>query len=228
MQCPFCKANEDRVLDSRSLGEGSAIRRRRQCLVCGKRYTTYERPEAAPRMVVKKDQRRELFSRDKILRGLIKACHKRNISVDELESLAAKIEADLWQESSTEVTTKVIGERVSEALKALDHVAYVRFASVYRDFKDVKEFLTELIPLVREKDLRESLARSPGAAEVSAALANPEKADGRPGGVPAGAAGPGARASEPEGRLEDKAATRRPASAERREARGLRRPAREK
>lgn len=121
-------------------------------------------------MVIKKDQRRELFSREKILRGLIKACHKRNISVDELENLAAKIEADLWQESSTEVSTKVIGERVSEALKALDYVAYVRFASVYRDFKDVKEFLAELIPLIREKDLRDLLASSSGSAGVLKAL----------------------------------------------------------
>lgn len=178
-------------------------------------------------MVVKKDQRRELFSRDKILRGLIKACHKRPISVDELENLAAKIEADLWQESSTEVTTKVIGEHVSEALKALDHVAYVRFASVYRDFKDVKEFLGELIPLVREKDLRETLARSPGAEDVVAALGSPEKGDGRSGGVAPAAAGPGAAASEPEGLLEEKPSARRRASAERRGARGPRRGARE-
>lgn len=152
MQCPFCRVDEDRVLDSRSIGEGSAIRRRRKCLACGKRFTTYERTEVPPRVVIKKDSSRELFSRDKILAGLIKACHKRNISLHELENIAAKIEAEIYEEYDSEVSTKVVGEKVSEALKALDHVAYVRFASVYRDFKDVKEFLGELIPLIRGRE----------------------------------------------------------------------------
>jgi len=152
MQCPFCRVDEDRVLDSRSIGEGSAIRRRRKCLACGRRFTTYERTEVAPRLVIKKDSSRELFSRDKILGGLIKACHKRNISVHELENLAAKIEAEIYEECDNEVSTKVIGEKVSEALKKVDHVAFVRFASVYREFKDVKEFLGELIPLIRGRD----------------------------------------------------------------------------
>lgn len=151
MQCPFCRTDEDRVLDSRTIGEGNAIRRRRKCLACGKRFTTYERTEAAPRVVIKKDSSRELFSREKILTGMIKACHKRNTSLDELEGVAAKIEAEIYEEFESEVSTKVIGEKVSEALKDIDHVAFVRFASVYRDFKDVTEFLNELIPLVKSR-----------------------------------------------------------------------------
>ena len=149
MQCPFCKTDEDRVVDSRTIGEGSAIRRRRKCLACGKRFTTYERTEVQPRVVVKKDSSRESFSRHKILDGMIAACHKRNISVHDLENVATKIEAEIFEEFDSEVSTKVIGERVSEALKEIDHVAFVRFASVYREFKDVKEFINELIPLVR-------------------------------------------------------------------------------
>jgi transcriptional repressor NrdR len=151
MQCPFCRVDNDRVIDSRSIGEGNAIRRRRKCLACGKRFTTYERTEEQPRVVVKKDSSREAFSREKILTGMIKACEKRNISVHELENLSAKIEASIFEEFDSEVSTKVIGEKVSEALKQTDHVAYVRFASVYREFKDVKEFLEELLPLVRPR-----------------------------------------------------------------------------
>ena len=151
MQCPFCGTDEDRVVDSRSIGEGNAIRRRRKCQACGKRFTTYERTEVQPRAVIKKDSSRESFSRAKILSGMIKACEKRNISIYDLESLAAKIEASIFEEFDSEVSTKVIGEKVSEALKQVDHVAYVRFASVYREFKDVEEFLRELIPLVRPR-----------------------------------------------------------------------------
>ena len=148
MQCPFCRVDDDRVIDSRTIGEGNAIRRRRKCLACGKRFTTYERPEVAPRVVVKKDSTREEFSRAKILNGLIKACHKRNISLHELEGVAAKIEAEIYEEFDSEVGTKAIGQKVSDALKDIDHVAFVRFASVYREFKDVGEFLKELLPLV--------------------------------------------------------------------------------
>ena len=151
MQCPFCGVDEDRVIDSRSIGEGNAIRRRRKCQACGKRFTTYERPEVQPRVVIKKDSSRELFTREKILTGMIKACHKRNISLHDLESVAAKIEAEIFEEYDSEVSTKVIGEKVSEALKQIDHVAFVRFASVYRDFKDVSQFLKELMPLVHSR-----------------------------------------------------------------------------
>jgi transcriptional repressor NrdR len=154
------------VVDSRSIGEGNAIRRRRKCLACGRRFTTYERPEAAPRIVVKKDSSREAFSREKILAGMLKACEKRNISLDELQSIASKIEAEIFEEYESEVSTKVVGEKVSEALKQVDHVAYVRFASVYREFKDVKEFLRELIPLVRSHLTHEDLDLEEAAAEV--------------------------------------------------------------
>ena len=149
MQCPFCKVDNDRVIDSRSIGDGNAIRRRRHCLACRKRFTTYERIEVAPRVVVKKDSRREAFSRDKILGGMIRACEKRNISLAELESVASRIEAEVYEEHDSELSSGVVGEKVSEALKELDHVAFVRFASVYREFKDVTEFLRELMPLVR-------------------------------------------------------------------------------
>ncbi len=162
MRCPFCNVDEDRVIDSRTIGEGGAIRRRRKCLACGKRFTTYERTEVAPRVVIKKDSSRELFSREKILGGLIKACHKRHISLHDLENLAAKIEAEIYDEYDSEVSTKVIGEKVSEALKQVDHVAFVRFASVYRDFKDVREFLSELLPLVRSKVSEEELLQMTG------------------------------------------------------------------
>ena len=144
MQCPFCRVDDDRVIDSRTIGEGNAIRRRRKCLACGKRFTTYERPEVAPRVVVKKDSTREEFSRTKILNGLIKACHKRNISLLELEGVAAKIEAEIYEEFDSEVSTKAIGQKVSDALKEIDHVAFVRFASVYRSFQDVTEFQQEI------------------------------------------------------------------------------------
>jgi transcriptional repressor NrdR len=149
MQCPSCKRDEDRVIDSRSIGEGNTIRRRRSCLACGKRFTTYERIEVNPRFVIKKDSRRESFSREKILAGMIKACEKRDISLSELESVVSRIEAEIFEEHDSEVSSHVIGEKVSEALKALDQVAFVRFASVYRDFKDLREFLRELIPLMR-------------------------------------------------------------------------------
>jgi len=157
MQCPFCKVDDDRVIDSRSIGEGNAIRRRRSCAACGKRFTTYERIEVAPRVVVKKDSSRETFTRDKILSGMIQACQKRNISLEELEGVASKIEAEIFEEHDSEVPTTVIGERVSNALKKLDHVAFVRFASVYREFKDVKEFLAELMPLMRSHLSQEDL-----------------------------------------------------------------------
>ena len=165
MQCPFCKVDNDRVIDSRSIGDGNAIRRRRHCLACGKRFTTYERIEVAPRVVVKKDSRREAFSRDKILGGMIRACEKRNISLAELESVASRIEAEVYEEHDSELSSGVVGEKVSEALKELDHVAFVRFASVYREFKDVTEFLRELMPLVRshlkDGDLQQIDPRAP-------------------------------------------------------------------
>ena len=161
MQCPFCRVDEDRVIDSRSIGEGNAIRRRRKCLACGKRFTTYERTEAQPRLVVKKDGSREGFNREKVLGGMLRACEKRNISLHELENVVSRIEAEVFEEQDGEASTKIIGEKVSEALKQIDHVAFVRFASVYRDFKDVSEFLSELLPLIRGKGLLDSVHLGP-------------------------------------------------------------------
>jgi transcriptional repressor NrdR len=169
MQCPFCRTDEDRVIDSRAIGEGNAIRRRRKCLACGKRFTTYERTEVQPRVVIKKDSSRESFSREKVLAGMMKACEKRNISLHDLENLAASIEASIFEEFDSEVSTQVIGEKVSEALKQIDHVAYVRFASVYRDFKDVEEFLRELIPLARPGLAQREAKASESARELEAA-----------------------------------------------------------
>ena len=148
MQCPICKVENDRVVDSRLIGEGNAIRRRRQCLKCRRRFTTYERIETAPRMVVKKDLRRELFSRGKILNGMMRACEKRNISVEQLESLVSKIESEIFEECDSEVSSRIIGEKVSESLRVLDQVAFVRFASVYREFTDAHQFLQALAPLI--------------------------------------------------------------------------------
>ena len=144
MRCPFCKTDEDRVIDSRSIGEGSVTRRRRKCLSCGKRFTTYERTEVAPRQVIKKDLSRESFKREKVLRGLMKACEKRSISIDQMENIVSSVEGKIFEEFDNEVSTKVVGEKVSEVLREVDHVAYVRFASVYREFKDVGEFLQEV------------------------------------------------------------------------------------
>jgi transcriptional repressor NrdR len=148
MQCLDCKQDNDRVVDSRASGNGGAIRRRRECLSCGRRFTTYERPEIASRVVIKKDGRREPFSREKVLQGMRIACQKRPISTDQLSRLVDRIEADLFIDCDGEVQTRKIGEKVSEELKALDKVAYVRFASVYRQFADVREFVDALLPFL--------------------------------------------------------------------------------
>ena len=144
MRCPFCAANEDKVIDSRESREGDVIRRRRECVGCGKRFTTYERVEDVLPLVVKKDGRREPFDRSKIMNGLKKACQKRPISADSLERIVDGIEARLQEEGRKEVSGGEIGEAVMAALRTLDPVAYVRFASVYREFRDVEEFMREL------------------------------------------------------------------------------------
>lgn len=148
MRCPFCKVDDDRVVDSRASNDGFAIRRRRECLACGRRYTTYERIEESPLRVVKKDQRREPFERRKILLGMIKACEKRPISIAALEEITERVENRVLEEYESEVPVSYIGELVMEELKALDSVAYVRFASVYREFQDVEEFMNELKPML--------------------------------------------------------------------------------
>ncbi|MFQ5779472.1 MAG: transcriptional regulator NrdR [Nitrospiria bacterium] len=150
MHCPFCGHLEDKVVDSRLNKEGEVIRRRRECLGCQRRYTTYERVEESLPMVIKKDGRRESFDRHKILSGLKKACEKRPISVDYLESVGTRIEKRIQERGETEVESRIIGEEVMRQLHALDQVAYVRFASVYREFKDVNQFMSELKSLLAE------------------------------------------------------------------------------
>lgn len=148
MRCPYCKANNDRVVDSRTSGEADVIRRRRECLECGGRFTTYEKAGEATLRVVKKDGSRVPFDRDKLLEGLLVACHKRPIETSALESIVTDIESQLHEMFDKEVASKFIGHLVMEALRGLDQVAYVRFASVYREFKDVNQFLDELKPLL--------------------------------------------------------------------------------
>jgi len=149
MKCPSCGHLEDKVIDSRSAKEGQAIRRRRECLQCRRRFTTYETVETTPLLVIKKDGRREPFSREKILNGLLRACEKRPIPAERLHSIVDALEADLLRQGTDEVKSSEIGERVMEALHELDEVAYVRFASVYRHFKDLNQFLEELRSLLK-------------------------------------------------------------------------------
>ena len=144
MKCPYCGYKEDKVVDSRATQEDAAIRRRRECLKCGKRFTTYEYIEEVSLMVVKKDGGRQSFDRKKILSGIIKACEKRPISMEKMEEIVIQIERQIQKKSDREVSSSRIGELVMEKLKQLDDVAYVRFASVYRQFKDVGQFMEEL------------------------------------------------------------------------------------
>lgn len=144
MKCPYCGHLEDKVVDSRSSQEGSSIRRRRECLKCQKRFTTYEHIEGASLMVVKKDDRREAFDRNKLLSGLVKSCEKRPVSVEKLEEVVDEIERELQRKYEKEVSSSDIGTLVMEKLGRIDQVAYVRFASVYREFKDVNQFMKEL------------------------------------------------------------------------------------
>jgi transcriptional repressor NrdR len=144
MKCPFCNFENDKVVDSRESNQGESIRRRRECLRCGRRFTTYERIDEVPYMVVKKDGRREKFDRQKVLNGLLRACEKRPISMGKLEQIVNEAESLVIESPERERTTSELGELIMERLKSLDTVAYVRFASVYRDFKDVNEFLDEL------------------------------------------------------------------------------------
>ena len=149
MKCPFCAHMEDRVVDSRESREGDVIRRRRECLKCERRFTSYERVDEIPYMVVKKDGRREPFDREKVQAGVLKACEKRPIPMAKVEALVNAIEKYVQESRERERSTEKIGEMIMRRLKELDQVAYVRFASVYRDFKDVSEFMTELKSLVR-------------------------------------------------------------------------------
>jgi transcriptional repressor NrdR len=151
VRCPFCSHIEDKVVDSRMAKEGEAIRRRRECLGCKRRFTTYERVDEVLPVVIKKDGRREPFDRGKVLAGLKRACEKRSISIATLESVADRIEKRIQERGEAEVQCRVVGEEVMSELHQLDQVAYVRFASVYREFKDVEQFLDEVKSLVRER-----------------------------------------------------------------------------
>jgi len=149
MRCPYCGHEDSRVVDTRTTEEGSIVRRRRECLGCGRRFTTYERVEEVPLVVVKKDGRREVFDRNKILRGVIKACDKRSTAVPVLEQLVDEVEKDLRNLMEPEITSEQIGERVMERLRQVDEVAYVRFASVYRRFTDAQRFIQEVQALLK-------------------------------------------------------------------------------
>ncbi|MBI3311926.1 MAG: transcriptional repressor NrdR [Candidatus Omnitrophica bacterium] len=153
MKCPFCGHSEDKVIDSREAGDGGAIRRRRECDGCKRRYTTYERLEEHPLLVVKRDGRRESFDRKKILAGVIKACEKRPVPAERMEQLVDELEREVAQEFEREVPAIEIGERLMRRLHELDEVAYVRFASVYRSFKDLNQFLKELKDLLNKKQV---------------------------------------------------------------------------
>ena len=151
MKCPFCGNLDDKVVDSREGKEGEVIRRRRECVNCGRRFTSYERIDEIPYMVVKKDGMRERFERQKVIAGLLKACEKRPVSVSSLEAVANKVEATLHERPDKEISTEEIGALVMDALRTLDAVAYVRFASVYRHFRDIGEFMAELKGLLKTK-----------------------------------------------------------------------------
>ena len=152
MKCPFCAHLHDKVVDSRESKDGGAIRRRRQCLKCKRRFTSYERIDEIPSMVIKKDGRRERFDRQKVLAGILKACEKRPVSMSQLETIADNAETMVQESSEREVSTRAVGEMIMNELKTLDKVAYVRFASVYLDFKDIQEFMSELKDLLKGRD----------------------------------------------------------------------------
>ena len=151
MKCPYCGYNESKVIDSRPADENASIRRRRECLSCARRFTTYETVESIPLVVVKKDGSRQSFDKGKVLSGMIRACEKRPVSMAELEKIANEIELDLQNSMEREIRSEVIGEKVMERLRTVDQVAYVRFASVYRQFQDIDTFMAELTKLLSEK-----------------------------------------------------------------------------
>lgn len=151
MKCPYCSYEESKVIDSRSADDGERIRRRRECLKCGKRFTTYEIIETVPLIVVKRDKSREVFDRNKLTAGILRACEKRPVSIEQIEQMVDRIEGKLQSSMDREVTTAEIGELAMEELKSTDEVSYVRFASVYRSFKDINTFMEELNKLLTEK-----------------------------------------------------------------------------
>ena len=151
MKCPFCGYEESKVIDSRPTDEGEKIRRRRECISCASRFTTYEIIESVPIMIIKKDKSRESFNREKLLKGMVRACEKRPVPIDTLEKIVDEIEAEIQNSLDREITSDKIGELVMDKLKDVDEVAYVRFASVYRQFKDINTFMSELKKLLIEE-----------------------------------------------------------------------------
>lgn len=151
MRCPYCESSEIKVIDTREAGDTDITRRRRECLKCQKRFTTYERVEGVELIVVKKDNRREQFDRQKLMHGILRACEKRPIKQEKIEKMVDEIETELRTKESTEIPSKQIGEIVMERLKDIDEIAYVRFASVYRQFKDAKQFLKEIEEVIGKK-----------------------------------------------------------------------------
>ena len=149
MKCPFCASDDTRVIDSRPADDNTSIRRRRQCESCGKRFTTYEKLETMPLMVIKKDNSRESYDRSKIESGIVRSCHKRPVSTDRISAMIDEIENEIFALGEKEIQTSVIGEKVMKKLKDVDEVAYVRFASVYREFKDVNTFIDEIGKLLK-------------------------------------------------------------------------------
>ena len=160
MKCPYCGSIQDKVIDSRSIQEERVIRRRRECLQCDKRFTTYEYVEETPVLVIKRDGKRQPFDRKKILAGVIKACEKRPISIEQMENIVLEVEKQIQKKESREVPSTRIGELIMERLKLLDDVAYVRFASVYRQFKDVGQFLTELKDLIAAPETKKRVRKA--------------------------------------------------------------------
>lgn len=152
MKCPFCGSIESKVIDSRPTDEGTIIRRRRECIECAKRFTTYEKVESIPLRVIKKDKSREMFDSQKLLNGIMRACEKRPVTIEQLQNIVDDIENDIFSTLDKEISTKEIGQKVMEALKDIDEVSYVRFASVYRQFKDIDTFMKELNALMRSKE----------------------------------------------------------------------------
>ncbi len=165
MKCPFCGFENDKVVDSRESKEGESIRRRRECLKCEKRFTTYERIDEIPYMVVKKDGRREKFERQKVLAGILRACEKRPISMGKMEQIVNDVEQFVVDSTERERTVSELGELIMDRLKNIDKVAYIRFASVYRDFKDVSEFHAELEHLLAVKDEKQKPAKAKSGAK---------------------------------------------------------------
>ena len=154
MKCPYCGYPDSKVIDSRPTDDNTSIRRRRECLKCGKRFTTYEKVEQLPILVIKKDNRREVYDRDKVLKGMIKACEKRPVPIKILEEITDEIDKRIINSMEREITSTEIGEMVMEKLKNVDEVAYVRFASVYRQFKDINTFMDELKKLLKENETK--------------------------------------------------------------------------